>query len=81
MLNKQTAKRASVYRNTPYTRSHPIYLKAAHPNSLQITHQGIQFAKRSELLAALGGKSSFDQAVAHKHRLANSDHDTDGTGS
>lgn len=37
-----------------------IHLEPANPDLLQVEHQGIELAKNSELLAALGGQGAFD---------------------
>ena len=42
-----------------------IDLEAAHTDVLQISLQGIELAKDSELLAALGGEGAFGQTIAH----------------
>ena len=42
-----------------------IDLEAADADLLQIEHQGIELAKDSELLAALGGEGAFGQTIAH----------------
>ena len=42
-----------------------IDLEAADPDLLQVEHQGIELAKDSELLAALGGEGAFGQTIAH----------------